>query len=48
MVYLEIEVRKIRKGLWIDKHLMDPWRNRKLHRSGIYTKDSFDIHPGQN
>ena len=47
MVYLEIEARNARKGLWVDKHPMEPWRNRKLHRSGISTKDSFDIQPGR-
>lgn len=44
---LEVEARKAKRGLWIDKHPMEPWRNRKLHRSGISTKDSFDIKPGQ-
>jgi len=44
---LEIEAREAKRGLWIDKHPMEPWRNRKLHRNGISTKDSFDIQPGQ-
>lgn len=45
---LEIEARNARKGLWVQKHPMEPWRNRKLHRNGISTKDSFDIKIGQN
>jgi micrococcal nuclease len=48
LAQLEIEARNARKGLWVDKDHMEPWRNRKLHRSGISTKDSFDIQPGQN
>ena len=45
---LEIEARKSKRGLWIDKNPMPPWENRKLHRSGISTKDSFDIKVGQD
>lgn len=45
---LEIDARNARIGLWVDKDPMEPWRNRKLHRSGISTKDSFDIQNGQN
>jgi micrococcal nuclease len=48
LAQLEIEARNARKGLWVDKDPMEPWRNRKLHRSGISTKDSFDIQPGQH
>ena len=44
---LEIEARKLKRGLWIDKYPMPPWVNKKLHRKGISTKDSFDIKPGQ-
>ena len=40
---LENEARVLRKGLWIDENPMAPWTNRKLHRQGISTKDSFDI-----
>jgi endonuclease YncB( thermonuclease family) len=39
----EIEARNFRKGLWIDENPMSPWENRKLHRNGISTKDSFNI-----
>ncbi len=38
---LEINARNNKLGLWIDPHPMAPWDNRKLHRSGISTKDSF-------
>ena len=48
LAQLEIEARKARIGLWVDKHPMEPWRNRKLHRNGISTKDSFNIQKGQN
>jgi len=48
LAQLEIEARNARKGLWVDKDPMEPWRNRKLHRSGISTRDSFDIQPGHN
>ena len=44
---LEIEARKLKRGLWIDKYPMPPWVNKDLHRKGISTKDSFDIKPGQ-
>jgi len=30
-----------KRGLWIDDNPMTPWDNRKLHRQGISTKDSF-------
>jgi len=40
---LEIEAIRLRKGLWVDENPMAPWENRKLHRNGISTKDSFNI-----
>ena len=40
---LELEAKKQRKGLWVDENPMSPWENRKLHRVGISTKDSFAI-----
>lgn len=40
---LELEAKTLRKGLWIDENPMTPWENRKLHRDGISTKDSFSI-----
>lgn len=40
---LEREAKTLRKGLWIDENPMSPWENRKLHRNGISTKDSFNI-----
>jgi len=44
---LETEAKKLKKGLWHDKSPMPPWENRRLHRLGISTKDSFDIKEGQ-
>lgn len=38
---LENEAKRLKKGLWIDKNPMPPWENRRLHRKGISTKDSF-------
>jgi micrococcal nuclease len=38
---LEIEARNSKLGLWADIHPMPPWKNRRLHREGISTKDSF-------
>ena len=38
---LEKEAIKLRLGLWADQNPMSPWENRRLHRSGISTKDSF-------
>lgn len=40
---LELEAKTLRKGLWVDENSMSPWENRKLHRDGISTKDSFKI-----
>lgn len=40
---LELEAKTQRKGLWADINPMPPWENRKLHRIGISTKDSFNI-----
>lgn len=44
---LEQEARENKRGLWIDKHPMEPWRNRALHRAGISTKDSFNLINGR-
>lgn len=44
---LEIEARKSKKGIWIDDNPMPPWENRRLHRNGISTKDSFNIKENQ-
>lgn len=44
---LEINARKSKIGLWADESPMSPWENRALHRSGVSTKDSFDIKEGQ-
>jgi len=44
---LELEAKKLKKGLWIDENPMPPWVNRSLHRRGISTKDSFDLKEGQ-
>jgi len=40
---LETEAQTLKKGLWQDNNPMSPWENRRLHRLGISTKDSFDI-----
>jgi len=40
---LELDAKKQRKGLWMDENPMAPWENRKLHRVGISTNDSFNI-----
>jgi len=40
---LEIEAKNLKRGLWIDDNPMQPWRNRKLHKEGISTKDSFNF-----
>lgn len=44
---LEIEARNNKLGLWVDKNPMPPWENRRLHRDGISTKDSFNIKEDQ-
>jgi micrococcal nuclease len=44
---LEIEAKKSKLGLWADKYPMSPWENRKLHKAGYSTKDSFNIKVGQ-
>jgi micrococcal nuclease len=40
---LEAEARSAKIGLWSDDRPMPPWENRRLHREGISTKDSFKI-----
>lgn len=40
---LEVAARNSRAGLWADNNPMAPWENRRLHRAGISTKDSFEI-----
>jgi endonuclease YncB( thermonuclease family) len=42
---LEIEARKLKRGLWIEENPMAPWTNRSFHRQGISTKDSFNLNP---
>lgn len=44
---LETEARNSKIGLWADKNPMPPWENRRLHREGISTKDSFNIKEDQ-
>jgi len=44
---LEDDAREKKLGLWVDTSPMPPWRNRELHRNGVSTKDSFDIHEGK-
>ena len=39
---LETEARDQKIGLWADKNPMTPWENRRLHKAGISTKDSFE------
>lgn len=40
---LEKEARMTKRGLWAGNNAMQPWENRRLHRSGISTIDSFGI-----
>lgn len=44
---LEIEAHNLRIGLWKDNNPMPPWVNRRLHREGVSTKDSFNIKEDQ-
>ncbi|MEO7982811.1 MAG: thermonuclease family protein [Bacteroidota bacterium] len=44
---LEILARDSKLGIWADKNPMPPWENRRLHREGISTKDSFNIDESQ-
>jgi endonuclease YncB( thermonuclease family) len=44
---LENEARQAKRGLWKDPNPMPPWENRKLHRQGISTKDTFEIKEGE-
>jgi endonuclease YncB( thermonuclease family) len=37
----EKNARKAKLGLWADNNPMPPWENRRLHRDGVSTKDSF-------
>ena len=46
MSLLEEGARQSRIGLWKDERPMAPWDNRRYHRNGISTKDSFNIHTG--
>jgi micrococcal nuclease len=43
----EIEARNSKLGLWANENPMPPWENRKFHREGFSTKDSFNIREGQ-
>ena len=43
---LEKRARDSKVGLWKDSNPMAPWDNRRYHRNGISTKDSFDINDG--
>lgn len=40
---LEKIARAEKAGLWVDARPMAPWENRRLHRKGISTKDSFSV-----
>lgn len=40
---LETQAKESRIGIWKDPRPMAPWDNRRYHRNGISTKDSFDI-----
>lgn len=40
---LEREAINSKIGLWSDQNPMPPWENRRLHRSGVSTKDSFAV-----
>lgn len=43
LAQLETEARNAKIGIWQDENPMPPWENRALHRSGVSTKDSFNI-----
>jgi len=43
MASLEEEARESKIGLWADTRPMAPWDNRRYHRNGISTKDSFNL-----
>ncbi len=43
MANSEIEGRNAKIGIWENDNPMPPWENRKLHRQGISTKDSFKL-----
>jgi len=45
---LEANARKSKQGLWADESPMAPWDNRRLHRNGISTKDSFNMKKGDH
>lgn len=47
LAQLETEARNAKIGIWSLENPMTPWDNRELHRSGVSTKDSFDIREGQ-
>lgn len=40
---LELEAQNAKIGIWGNDNPMPPWENRKLHRQGISTKDSFKL-----
>lgn len=40
---LEINAKQAKLGLWADQKPMPPWENRRMHRDGISTRDSFDL-----
>ncbi len=42
MAELESTAKANKTGLWADPNPMTPWDNRKYHRQGISTKDSFN------
>lgn len=44
---LVIEARNAKRELWIYTNPISPWVNRKLHRQGISTKDSFLLNEGK-
>ncbi len=48
LAILEEEAKASKLKVWSEPHPMPPWENRRLHRNGISTKDSFDIQPGQD
>lgn len=40
---LEMQARESKIGIWSNDNPMPPWENRRLHREGISTKDSFSL-----
>ncbi len=42
LAQIEISARKNKLGLWAEKDPLAPWEVRRLHRSGVSTKEMFE------